>query len=229
MAFQNTQNFLKNLKGLTKDESQILVKIIQRGGVVTPSDVKEILKELKLSDTVSRPYTILESLENKQVVFQDSGSNSKNKIYRAIHPRELLNDLKSDIAKVDGEVGVLEQPIHIKSSEFDSRSESRILQSALEISSTTQSLLSAGFTGIGYFDEFFMQDNWLYDRLKDKLGDKNVKKSDANYILLHHEKKQSYFVLVIGETMSISGNNDKYFATHIQNESFFKFLKKRGG
>jgi len=49
-SFDNVQQLLRYIKGLSKDEAKILIKIIERG-TVTAADVGEILSELKLANT----------------------------------------------------------------------------------------------------------------------------------------------------------------------------------
>ena len=224
--FEHLNLILRNVKNLTKDESKVLIKIIGRGGLVTASDVADILEELKLSNPVSRPYNILKNLESKGVLFEEHGNITKNKTYHAIHPRDLLLDVRSDLEELDSEIGLLEQPKEVPSKKFDPREETKILKNELGITTEISECIDLKDTVQVFINnKLILLDDPFYKKLAILIKPIKIEESKINCILVSNIKKEKYIVIFIFKVFDQTSGKIRYFGTKIIGKEIFDFTK----
>jgi len=224
--FSGLFTFLRNIKDLSKDEAKVLIKIIGKGGVVTANDVSDILKELKLSNPVSRPYILLRNLESKEVIYEEPNSSSKNKMYHAIHPRDLLLEIKGDMGNLDSEIGLLEQSRDVPSKKFDPREETKILKNELFITTGVSECLNAGDTIEVFVNPKVIPKGCpLYKKLSELIKPEEIKSSKINVIFISNTKKEEYKIIFIFMMVEATSEKIKYFGDQIMDKNIFDFTK----
>jgi Fe2+ or Zn2+ uptake regulation protein len=98
---------LQGLKGLTEKEAQVFFVISSRQKVCV-NDVKQIFSELSETISRSKAYTVVEKFVKAGLISPLDG-NSKKQEFKAVHPRAILNELKTSLKEVEKEIIQLEQ------------------------------------------------------------------------------------------------------------------------
>ena len=123
---------LQGLKGLTKQEAEAFIRICSKKSV-SVKDVMTIFSELGTNICRSNAYKIVETFTQEHLIFPiDNKTNAQH--YKAIHPKTLLEQLKGDHAKLEGEIALLVESY--ETADYDDKDPkifSRILKSESEI------------------------------------------------------------------------------------------------
>ena len=141
--YPNIMKCLQGLKGLTEKEAEAYFEICSKKSV-SVKEIEDIFVEIKASVSRSKAYTIVEKFKKVGLIFNLTNS-SKKQVYKAIHPRSLLNELKQNLKDVDKEVTKLAESYETSDFEMkDPRASSRTLESESEISSVCNVLSKKG-------------------------------------------------------------------------------------
>jgi len=123
---------LQGLKGLTKQEAKAFIRMCNRKSV-SVKDVMTIFSDLGTNICRSHAYKIVETFTHEHLLFPvDDDSTAKH--YKAIHPKTLLEQLKGDHIKLEGEIALLVESYETADYEDkDPKELSKILKSESEI------------------------------------------------------------------------------------------------
>lgn len=123
---------LQGLKGLTKQEAKAFIRICSKKSV-SVKDVMTIFSDLGTNICRSNAYKIVETFTHEHLIFPiDNESNAQH--YKAIHPKTLLEQLKGDHTKLEGEIALLVESYETADyDDKDPKEISRILKSESEI------------------------------------------------------------------------------------------------
>lgn len=123
---------LQGLKGLNEGEAKAFFRICNKQSV-SVKDVLDIFTELGITVSRTKVYGIVEKFKHEGLIFPiDSDSNAN--MFKAIHPKTLLNQLKADIGKLDEDIAHLSESY--ETSDFEDKDPkvlSKILKSEAEI------------------------------------------------------------------------------------------------
>ena len=131
------------IKGLTEKEAEAYFEICSKKSV-SVKEIEDIFVEIKASVSRSKAYTIVEKFKKVGLIFSINNS-TKKQVYKAIHPRSLLNELRQNLKEIDTEITKLAESYETSDFEMkDPRESSRTLESESEISSICNALSKKG-------------------------------------------------------------------------------------
>ncbi|HLD15029.1 MAG TPA: hypothetical protein VJB94_00415 [Candidatus Nanoarchaeia archaeon] len=223
-GFEKTASALQNLHNLSKDETLVLLRIIQKGNVKA-TDIGDILEKNGLGNSVSRPYQILNNLESKRVIFEDTSSNVKS--YKAIHPRHLLLELKEDWDQIEKEISLLEQSKEIPDfDKEDPANESMILKSEGLLITTLNELVQKGYELLVYLDKEVQSLEFKKKIEKFQFSSGlTLMEGKLNVILIENKKKEKYGVVLISKRADKKGKQS-FFGSLTMDKVIYDFMKK---
>jgi len=224
MSKEITIQTLKSLKSLTDDQAKVLIEIMKKGKIIVKDDMREILRCAGCSDSKTRGYDVIKELEKKEVVIKLPG---KEKIFRAIDPRQLFIQCKNSLDLLESEIINLETPSDIYDFEnVDPRQNCFKINQEHEIITVLHDFKKEKEFSLNFF--YKEKDNKIkfWKEVEDNF---NVvpKKGLYNCIIIKHKKKIDYGILLLSKMVNKDGEI-KFFGNLIMDSELVSFFESKG-